>query len=188
RHLTTPVPPPELFPEASDAGGGGEEEAPVTVGSLDWWVNLFRLLPRKQPDKETSWGDWWSGIWNPMPTAWFQSINPLMILLFAPRLGVLWTWLGRRGINVSIPAKMGLGLLLMALSFAVLLWASYREAQPHSASFPAGKLPEPVAVNDKGQVCRVADGKLGDPYDGGRLFFDASTKSRRAVGVFPDLA
>jgi len=77
--------------------------------------------------------------------------------------------------------------LLMALSFAVLLWASYREAQPHSASFPAGKLPEAVAVNDKGQVCRVAEGKLGDPYDGGRLFFDASTKSLRAVGVFPDL-
>lgn len=186
RHLSGIAPPPDIYPEAGDSASGPEEE-PASPGSLDWWVNLFRPLPRKQAATEPTWGEWWVGLWNPMPTAWFQSVNPLLILLFAPLFAMLWTWLGRRGLNPSIPAKMGLGLLLMALSFAILLAASYREAQPRSVSFPAGRLPDAVAVNDQGQVCRLTDGKPGEPYDGGRLFFDQATRSLRAVGVFPDL-
>ncbi len=53
----------------------------------------------------------------------FQSANPLYILLLAPLLAILWPWLGRRGRDPSTPRKFGIGLLLVALSYGVLVYA-----------------------------------------------------------------
>lgn len=52
----------------------------------------------------------------------FQSANPLFILIFAPILAVLWPWLARHGKDPSTPRKFGIGLLLVALSYGVLVW------------------------------------------------------------------
>ncbi|MEO8804415.1 MAG: oligopeptide:H+ symporter [Rudaea sp.] len=51
----------------------------------------------------------------------FQSANPLFILLFAPLLAMLWPWLARHGKDPSTPRKFGIGLLLVALSYGVLV-------------------------------------------------------------------
>ncbi len=61
------------------------------------------------------------GQWE-MPASWLQSVNSLFIILLAPMFSALWLGLGQR--NPSIPAKMGCGLLFLALGFAVLAWAS----------------------------------------------------------------
>lgn len=53
----------------------------------------------------------------------FQSANPLYILIFAPFLAMLWPWLERRGRDPSTPRKFGIGLLLVALSYGVLVYA-----------------------------------------------------------------
>ena len=53
----------------------------------------------------------------------FQSANPLYILLFAPLLAILWPWLGRRGRDPSTPRKFGIGLLLIAASYGLVVWA-----------------------------------------------------------------
>ena len=53
----------------------------------------------------------------------FQSANPLYILILAPFMAMLWPWLDRRGINPSTPRKFGIGLLLVALGYGVLLYA-----------------------------------------------------------------
>lgn len=53
----------------------------------------------------------------------FQSANPLYILLFAPLLALLWPWLGRRGQDPSTPRKFGIGLLLVALSYGLIVAA-----------------------------------------------------------------
>jgi POT family proton-dependent oligopeptide transporter len=53
----------------------------------------------------------------------FQSVNPLYILIFAPVMAMLWPWLDRRGINPSTPRKFGIGLLLVALGYGVLVYA-----------------------------------------------------------------
>jgi len=37
----------------------------------------------------------------------------------------LWPWLDKRGINPSTPRKFGIGLLLAALSYGVLLYATH---------------------------------------------------------------
>src|SRR6185437_11783083 len=51
----------------------------------------------------------------------FQSANPLFILLFAPILAMLWPWLGRRHQDPSTPRKFGIGLLLVALSYGLVV-------------------------------------------------------------------
>jgi POT family proton-dependent oligopeptide transporter len=53
----------------------------------------------------------------------FQSANPLFILVFAPLLAVLWPWLDRRAKNPSTPCKFGIGLLLVASSYGVMVYA-----------------------------------------------------------------
>ncbi len=56
------------------------------------------------------------------PTGWFQSINPLFIIILAPVMGSLWVWLGAR--NPSLGVKFGLGLLLLGVGFLVMAWGA----------------------------------------------------------------
>lgn len=55
--------------------------------------------------------------------AWFQSLNPLFIIIFAPVFAWLWVKLGKR--QPSIPQKFSLGLLFAGLSFLVILLPAY---------------------------------------------------------------
>jgi POT family proton-dependent oligopeptide transporter len=59
----------------------------------------------------------------PWDFSWFQSANPLFILVFAPLLAMLWPWLERRGRDPSTSRKFGIGLLLVALSYGLLFHA-----------------------------------------------------------------
>ncbi|MGX1982934.1 POT family proton-dependent oligopeptide transporter [Thermolongibacillus altinsuensis] len=57
-----------------------------------------------------------------VPTSWFQSLNPLFIVILAPVLSALWIKLAnsKRG-DLPIPAKMALGMILLGLGFVVLI-------------------------------------------------------------------
>lgn len=55
-----------------------------------------------------------------MPTSYFQSVNALAILALAPIFSGLWLSLGRRNAEPSSPKKMALGLLLIAVGYAVI--------------------------------------------------------------------
>lgn len=55
--------------------------------------------------------------------AWFQSLNPLFIIIFAPVFAWLWLKLGKR--QPTIPKKFSLGLLFAGLSFLVILLPAY---------------------------------------------------------------
>ena len=55
--------------------------------------------------------------------AWFQSLNPLFIIIFAPVFAWLWVKLGDR--QPSVPKKFSLGLLFAGLSFLVILLPAY---------------------------------------------------------------
>jgi len=63
-----------------------------------------------------------------MPTSWLQSVNPLLVIGFAPVFGFLWLRLGDR--QPSIPAKFALGLIQLGVGFAVLAWASVYVGDP----------------------------------------------------------
>jgi proton-dependent oligopeptide transporter, POT family len=59
-----------------------------------------------------------------VPTAWFQSLNPLFIVILAPILSALWLKLSytKKG-DFRIPSKMGFGMILLGLGYMVLLLA-----------------------------------------------------------------
>ena len=58
------------------------------------------------------------------PSSWFQSVNPLLIIILAPLFAWLWESLARRGKDPSTPNKFATGLLLIGLSFGVMGLAS----------------------------------------------------------------
>jgi POT family proton-dependent oligopeptide transporter len=55
------------------------------------------------------------------PVAWFQTVNSLAIIAFAPL--VAFVWVAMRGKNPSIPRKFGLGLLFNGAAFGLLVYA-----------------------------------------------------------------
>lgn len=58
------------------------------------------------------------------PASWYQSLNPLFVVLFSPVFAALWVNLGRRNLEPSIPTKFALGLIQMALGFIVIAYAA----------------------------------------------------------------
>lgn len=59
-----------------------------------------------------------------IPTGYFQSINSMFIILFAPFFGAMWVWLGRRNLEPSSPLKFTFGLLLLGVGFFVMYFAA----------------------------------------------------------------
>jgi POT family proton-dependent oligopeptide transporter len=55
-----------------------------------------------------------------MPASWFQSINPLGIILLAPLFSMLWVGLAKRKKEPPSPLKMAMGLLLLCLGYIVI--------------------------------------------------------------------
>ena len=58
-----------------------------------------------------------------IPVAWYQSVNSLAIILFAPVMAAIWVMLGKRNLNPTIPRKFGLGLIGNGLAFGFLVFA-----------------------------------------------------------------
>lgn len=56
-----------------------------------------------------------------VPASVFQSVNAMYIVLLAPLFATLWTWLGKKGLEPSAPAKFGLALIQLGAGFLVLV-------------------------------------------------------------------
>ncbi len=55
-----------------------------------------------------------------MPASYFQSINPLSVILLAPIFTIIWGFLYTRKLEPSSPKKMAMGLALVALGYVVI--------------------------------------------------------------------
>ncbi len=59
-----------------------------------------------------------------VPISWFQSLNPIFIVLLAPLIAKLWIRLSRRSQgDLSIPVKMAFGMLLLGVGFLLMVGA-----------------------------------------------------------------
>jgi POT family proton-dependent oligopeptide transporter len=56
-----------------------------------------------------------------MPASWFQSFNPLMIFLLVPLVNLFWGRQDKSGREPSSITKMGIGCLLLASAFLILI-------------------------------------------------------------------
>ena len=69
------------------------------------------------------------------PSSWFQSINPIFVIIFAPMFAWLWVRMANRGSEPGAPFKFAIGLLLVGAGFAVLI--------PPASAAQAGTLVSP---------------------------------------------
>ncbi len=59
-----------------------------------------------------------------IPTEWFQSLNAIFIVVFAPAFAWTWIALARRRLDPSVPAKFAIGVMLMGSGFLVMAVAA----------------------------------------------------------------
>jgi POT family proton-dependent oligopeptide transporter len=55
------------------------------------------------------------------PATWYQSANPVFILLLGPLFAWLWVWLEKRGLQPPTPVKYVLGLALLSLGYLIMI-------------------------------------------------------------------
>jgi amino acid/peptide transporter len=56
-----------------------------------------------------------------IPTEWFQSVNPLFIVLLAPLFAMFWG--SKLGQKLTSPLKMGLGMIILGIGFWFMIGA-----------------------------------------------------------------
>ena len=58
-----------------------------------------------------------------VPTSWFQSVNPLFIVLLGPLFTFLWTRLAKAGKEPNTIVKMAFGMILLGVGFFLMIGA-----------------------------------------------------------------
>jgi POT family proton-dependent oligopeptide transporter len=86
-----------------------------------------------------------------MPAGQVQIFNPLFIVAFAPLFSVMWHYLGKWGVEPSVPLKFAFGLMLVGLGFLVLVFGS----SFHNAEFrvPLFWLVTAYWLHSLGELC-----------------------------------
>ncbi|NTW66016.1 MAG: peptide MFS transporter, partial [Nitrospirae bacterium] len=124
-----------LAPDPIMQAGGREQRSPEPLSPDDWLkiAAIFAMMAlsivfwsvyEQQGNTMALWADantdrmilGWE-----MPASWFQSFNPLMIFLLVPLVNLFWRRQGRIGREPSSIAKMGIGCLLLAAAFLILI-------------------------------------------------------------------
>jgi proton-dependent oligopeptide transporter, POT family len=86
---------------------------------------VFWAVYEQQGNTMQSWADertvWPVVLGFQIPSTWFQSFNPMVIILLAPLLDVFWRWQARRGSEPSSVSKMAIGCVVLGLSFIVMI-------------------------------------------------------------------
>ena len=94
---------------------------PLFISAMVFWAIAEQgsIILAQYADQRT---DLTIGSWEISP-AWFQSLNPLFIIAFAPLFAWLWVRLGER--QPSTPKKFALGLFFAGSSFLVMIIPAY---------------------------------------------------------------
>ncbi|MEJ7804637.1 MAG: oligopeptide:H+ symporter [Telluria sp.] len=85
------------------------------------------------------------------PTAWFQSVNSIAIIVCAPLIA--WVWVAMGSANPSIPRKFGLGILFNGLAFGLLMYALSFLVDPTINKIPFWTLFTVYWIQSIGELC-----------------------------------
>jgi POT family proton-dependent oligopeptide transporter len=85
------------------------------------------------------------------PSSWFQSVQPVFVIILAPVFGWLWVKLGKR--EPSVPAKFAVGLLFMGLAFAILIPAGAMASGGEGVRVSPWWLIGSYFVSEIGELC-----------------------------------
>ncbi|MFB2659185.1 peptide MFS transporter [Shewanella mangrovisoli] len=132
------------------------------------------------------------GAWE-VPTTWFQSLNAMFIVIFAPVVASIWVRLGKNEPNS--PVKFALGLVLLAVGFLFMIGAVVEMGGDASAKSSMWWLVGAYFFHTMGELClspiglsmvtklaplRIASLMMGAWF----LFVAAANKIGGVVGSF----
>jgi proton-dependent oligopeptide transporter, POT family len=136
------LPPDEISKTKDDAPAPlapQEKRGIVALLILFLPVTLFWATYEQQGNTIALWADLYTnrtvnlGFWNAeIPTTWFQSFNPFMIMAFTPLIVALWSRQAKAGTEPSTITKMALGCLGVALAYLIMTIAALG-AQPNNS-------------------------------------------------------
>jgi proton-dependent oligopeptide transporter, POT family len=72
---------------------------------------------------------------NPISPEVFQSFNPLFIVTLTFPVMAVFAWLRNKNMEPSTPKKIGIGMIIAAIGFVVILVASLNLISPHELQF-----------------------------------------------------
>jgi len=76
-----------------------------------------------------------AGIENAISPEVFQSFNPLFIVTLTFPVMAFFLWLNKKGLEPSTPKKIGIGMIIAAVGFGLVLIASLNLVSPHELKF-----------------------------------------------------
>lgn len=80
------------------------------------------------------------GNWE-IPATWFQGINSIFIIIFAPLFSLLWLKLDRKKLNPNTPMKFAWGLIMLCIGFVIMAIAYTKStATPDGSIFKVSPL------------------------------------------------
>jgi len=77
----------------------------------------------------------------------FQQFNPFFVVALTPFSIAIFAWLAKKGKEPSTPRKIGVGMLVAALGFIILAFASYHLSNPTELKSVGGVSPDLVSPN-----------------------------------------
>ncbi|MEV6398755.1 peptide MFS transporter [Streptomyces sp. NPDC051907] len=87
------------------------------------------------------------------PASWYQSVNPMMVIVLAPIFATLWVWLAKRNREPSTPMKFALAMLLIGGSFAIMGLAGAAAANSETGKVTVFWLLSVYLVQTIGEMC-----------------------------------
>jgi POT family proton-dependent oligopeptide transporter len=85
------------------------------------------------------------------PSSWFQSVQPIFVIVLAPVFAWIWTRLGPR--EPSVPAKFAIGLLFMSLAFLVIVPAGAMAQSGAAVRVSPWWLVASYGISEIGELC-----------------------------------
>src|SRR5262245_50320781 len=93
------------------------------------------------------------------PSSWFQSVQPIFVITLAPVFAWMWVRMGRH--EPSVPAKLALGVLFMAISFLILVPAGAMAQSGAGVRVSPWWLVVSYGVSELGELCLYPVGLSG---------------------------
>jgi proton-dependent oligopeptide transporter, POT family len=85
------------------------------------------------------------------PSSWFQSVQPIFVILLAPVFAWLWIRLGSR--EPSVPVKFALGVMFMGLAFLILVPAGAAAQSASGVRVSPWWLIAAYGISELGELC-----------------------------------
>ncbi|MGW3623575.1 peptide MFS transporter [Streptomyces sp. NPDC000880] len=87
------------------------------------------------------------------PASWYQSVNPMMVIVLAPIFAALWVKLATRNREPSTPKKFALAMLLIGGSFGIMGLAGAAAANSETGKVTVFWLLSVYLVQTIGEMC-----------------------------------